>query len=111
MRTLVSAVAVVCVFLSAACAQQPSSQPKAKQYQVTLTENVNVSDRVVLSSESSTVRVADLNETMAINGRLMRVGDLMAVLSSDSLLAPRPRTPENQTPAASQPTQPPSKKY
>src|SRR5690242_5274225 len=34
-------------------------------------------DIVVTSATSSTVRVADMNETVVVNGRLLRVADLL----------------------------------
>lgn len=111
MRTTLFIAATVCILISTAAAQEGQKQITPTQNQVTLTENVRVDDKIVLSSESSTVRVAGPNETLAINGRLLHVSDLIAVLSSDNLLAPRPRTPESQTPAESQPIQQPSKKY
>jgi hypothetical protein len=113
MRTLLLAIAVACVFISASHAQdqKQAPQPQSKQYQGPITENVKIADRVVLSSESTTVRIASLNETVAMEGRVMRVSDLMAVLSSDNLLAPHPRTQESQTPAESRPVPPQSQKH
>ena len=111
MRTIMLSVAVVCVFISTSVAQQEQKQSnQSNQYQATVTDNVKVGDKVILSSESTTVRVANLNETVAVDGRVLRVSDLMAVLSSDNLLAPRPRSQENQTPAESQPIPPRSEK-
>lgn len=90
---------------------QEKSPPSATsaQNQVSVTGNIKQSDRVVLSSESTTVRVADPNETVAINGRVMKVADLMAVLSSDNLLEQRLHNQANQIPAGSQQVPQPQK--
>ncbi len=55
---------------------QPSSQADVKN-----------NDVVSISDESSTVRVADPNELIGINGRVMRVSEFMAFLSANTSLA------------------------
>ena len=112
MRTLI-VIAVASISLTVAYGQDQKqiAQSASKQYQVSVTENLNVTDKIVLSSESTTVRVADPNETVGVNGRVMRVADLVAVLSADNVLEQRLHNQGNQIPSTSQPTPPLEKKH
>jgi len=82
-------------------AQQPSDKQNPLAVPTQVVVPAQIEHRIVLSSESSTVRVADPNETVAINGRILRVADVVAVLSSDNLSGLHPRSQEKQTPASS----------
>jgi hypothetical protein len=110
MRHLMTLLAFVCIAFCVSNAQNQTQSTVPSQPQVATT-HVQTTDRVVLSSESNTVRVANPNETVAIDGRVLRVSDLLAVLSSDRLLEQRPRIQENQTPAVTQPIPPQSEKH
>src|ERR1039457_4281266 len=64
---------------------------------------------VAVSEKSTTVRIADPNELVNVNGRVMRVADYVAVLSSSTLWGQHLRIPEKQTPSDS-PQAPPAEK-
>src|SRR6266481_458797 len=76
-----------------------------------LAQETPKADIVVTSATTSTIRVADLNETVVVSGRLVRVADLLAALASlDSAGGQRFRNQEKQiheTPVLSVP--PPKK--
>lgn len=64
---------------------------------------------VTVSAKASSARIASPNEQVAINGRLVSIGDLMAALSSDTIQEQNPRNPETRSreshPQAAQPEQ------
>ena len=75
-------------------------------------QNNPVSTVAVTSTTSSTsnIRVATPNELVVINGRVMRVADLVAVLSSlDSLEVQRLHSPEMRNRESNQPVAPAQK--
>jgi hypothetical protein len=57
---------------------------------------------VILSDETSTVRVANPDELIGVNGHVMRVSEFMALLSANISLAQHPRTLEKQNSSDSQ---------
>jgi hypothetical protein len=68
-------------------------------------------DIVVTSATASTIRIADMNETVVVNGRLVRVADLLAALASlDSAEGRRLRNQEKQNHETPAPNVPPPKK-
>lgn len=59
------------------------------------------------TTASSTIRIAEPNENVVINGHVLRVADLLAVLSSlDSLEGQRLHSPEKQNRETPQPNAP-----
>jgi hypothetical protein len=66
---------------------------------------------IVISDQTSTVRIAQPNELIGVNGRVMRVAEFMALLSADTSLVQRPRIPEKQNSSDSQQVAPQSKKH
>jgi|ERR1051326_8612120 hypothetical protein len=66
--------------------------------------------QVVLSDSTSTVRIAQPNEEVGINGHVLRVADVMAFLSSDSALVQHLHSLEKQNSSGSQQNQPAAKK-
>ncbi|SRR6266849_4780438 len=76
-----------------------------------LAQETPKADIVVTSATSSTIRVADMNETVVVSGRLVRVADLLAALASlDSAGGRRLRNQEKQIHETPVPNVPPSKK-
>lgn len=63
---------------------------------------------VVLSGIAKTARIADPNERVVFSGRVMRMADYVAAVSSSSEAAQRLHIPEKHNPEKDQPT-PPSK--
>ena|SRR6266852_3264941 len=65
---------------------------------------------VVLSGTTSRVHVASPDETIVVNGRLMKVSEFVAVLSSlDSLEGQRLRSPETRNHESAPPIAPPKR--
>jgi len=69
------------------------------------------SDTVVLSDKTTTVRVADPNELIGINGHVMRVAEFMAFLSANTSLAQHLRNLEKQNSSDSPQAAPKSQKH
>jgi len=68
-------------------------------------------ETVVVSDVTSTVRVADPNELIAVNGHVMRVAEFMAFLSANTSLAQRLRNLENQNSSGSPQAAPKSRTH
>jgi hypothetical protein len=58
---------------------------------------------IVLSGVASTARIADPNERVVFNGRVMRMEDFVAAVSSSSAVAQHPRSPEKRNHEKAQP--------
>lgn len=86
-RTLLFVGLALMVFSSHVRAQSSQSAPANPP------QNKNV---VVVSDESSTVRIANPNELIGVNGRVMRVSEFIALLSADTSLVQRLRSLEKQ---------------
>jgi hypothetical protein len=54
------------------------------------------SDTVVLSGTATTARIADPNEPVLFSGRVMRMADFVAAVSSSNAAGQRPRSPEKR---------------
>lgn len=77
--------------------EQPISQPVMVQ---------PASDTVVLSGTATTARIADPNEPVLFSGRVMRMADFVAAVSSNNAAAQHPRTPEMRNREKDQPVLP-----
>ena len=87
MRALL--IAMLSVSLGGAAMCQQSAQAAAKQDSVVATAAV---------TSAHNIQVVAMDDTVVINGRLMKVADYLARLSSlDNLMAQRPRTPETSS--------------
>jgi hypothetical protein len=64
------------------------------------------SDTVVLSGTATTARIADPNEPVVFSGRVMRMADYVAAVSSNNAAAQHPRTPEMRNREKVQPVPP-----
>jgi hypothetical protein len=78
-------------------AQQPTQQQATKI--------------VSVSAKTTTARIADPDELVNVNGKVMRVADVVAILSSSTLLVQHPHTPEKQNSSDAPHIQPESKKH
>jgi hypothetical protein len=86
-------------------APPPKSDPADRATQTTPDKNADV---VVFSGVATTARVADPNERVVFNGRVMRMADFVAAVSSSSGAVQHLRTPEKHNRETERPT-PPSK--
>jgi hypothetical protein len=66
---------------------------------------------VILSDQTSTVRVANPDELIGVNGHVMRVSEFMELLSANISLAQHPRTLEKQNSSDSPRVVPQSKTH
>jgi hypothetical protein len=82
------------VFAVASYAQSGTSKTQDQERQNVLAITGNATAAVVLSDESSTVRVAEPNELIGINGHVMRVDEFMVFLSANTGLVQRLRNLE-----------------
>ena len=99
----ISAAACLLVFSVHSYAQSQRSNP------ANLPQAVNSKAVVVMSDETSTVRIANPNELIGVNGHVMRVAEFMALLSADTSLVQRPRILEKQNSSSSPQVAPLSK--
>lgn len=60
-------------------------------------QSSNSNKTIISSGETSLIRVMNPSEKIAINGRVVRVGDLLPVLSSGSASEQHLRIPENHS--------------
>lgn len=105
MRKNSSICALTALFVIAfsVCSQAQSSQPLPQQ---------PPKDKVViLSDETSTVRVANPDELIGVNGHVMRVSEFMALLSANISLVQHPRILEKQNSSDSPQVAPQSKTH
>ncbi len=86
-------------------APPPKSDAADRVVQSTTDKNADV---VVFSGVATTARVADPNERVVFNGRVMRMADFVAAVSSSSGAVQQLRTPEKHNRETERPT-PPSK--
>lgn len=104
MRGLFVAI-IVCALTASVAAEALPAQQQAK-------DAASDANRVVVMSDnSSTVRVADPNELIGVNGRVMRIADYLAALFSNTVLVQHLRNLEKQTPANSPQAVPPQKTH
>lgn len=118
-------VLIVLLSLAALCQQAPSADQKyiamtdASAGQVTIMQSqptqtavteAQTADHIVLSGVASTARIADPNERVVFNGRVMRMQDFVAAASASSVTEPRLHSPEkhNREKAQPVPQSPPS---
>ena len=83
----------------------PQSSPVAPATQKSADKGTDV---VVFSGVATTARIADPNERVVFNGRVMRMADFVAAVSSSSGAIQNLRIPEKHNRETVQPT-PPSK--
>src|SRR5579872_2644116 len=81
-------------------AQQPTQPQPAK-----------TGSTVSVSAKTTTARIAGPDELVNVNGKVMRVADVVAILSSSTLWEPRLRTPEKQNSSDAPQTRPESKTH
>ena len=91
-RAMKFALVVVVAFASvAAIAQQSASNPEASQSTAT-------APRVSLSGETTNARFADPNELVAVNGRMVKMADLLRLVVAKNSSEQRPHIQETKTP-------------
>jgi hypothetical protein len=78
--------------------QQPSANESAKstQHVATFNNTAALPNAVVLSGIATTARVADPNELVVFSGRVMRMADFVAAVSSSNEAVQHLRTPEKR---------------
>ena len=88
----------------------PATAQQAAPPATTSTDNKQTqkTDVVVLSGVATTARIADPNEQVVFNGRVMRMADYVAAVSSSSAAVQRLHTPVKHNREKDQPV-PPSK--
>ena len=84
-------------------AQQDSKDAPAKT--VTTFHSQADRDTIVVSGISTTARIADPNEKVVFNGRVMRMADFVAAVSSSSASVQRLHSPEKHSHEKVQPVQ------
>jgi hypothetical protein len=104
MRLLI--LGLLAVALPAFGQQQTSANTPTPQKPAPAPENNE--ERVVLSGIATTAHIADPNERVVFNGRVMKMADYVAAVSSSSEAVQRLRNLEKQNREKDQPT-PPSK--
>ena len=85
--------------------QQKANQPAPKNSEVS--PPTQPKDTIVFSGVATTAHVADPNEQVVFSGRVMRMADFVAAVSSNSGAVQRLHTPEKRNRETDQPTQPP----
>lgn len=103
MKTLLLCLPALAVLLAIPALAQQAPQPSNTDGQQ--------AKIVSASAKTTTARIAAPDETVNVNGKLMRVADVVAILSSDTLLELRPHSPEKQNSSDAPRTQPESKKH
>jgi hypothetical protein len=89
---------------------QQSALPASQVATTAITVKIPEAQTVVLSDNTSTVRIAEPNELIGVNGHIIRVADFMASLSSDSALVQHLHNLEKQNSSSSPQTPPATKK-
>jgi hypothetical protein len=105
LRSFVLAVTCLLVFSMHSYAQSEQPTPANPSHAV---DNKAV---VFMSDETSTVRIANPNELIGINGRVVRVDEFMAFLSANIALVQHPHIPEKQNSSSSPQVAPQSKTH
>jgi hypothetical protein len=102
----------LCFFAVLVVGQQAeqSAPPASQSAATTITVKIPEAQTVVLSDNTSTVRIAEPNELIGINGHIIKVSDFMASLSSDSALVQHLHILEKQNSSDSPQTPPATKK-
>jgi len=79
--------------------QQPPASDTAKNTHrgVVSFNRPEVPDAVVLSGIATTARIADPNELVVFSGRVMRMADFVAAVSSSSEAVQHPHIPEKRS--------------
>jgi hypothetical protein len=109
---LVSVLSLIlsCPLSAGQSAQEPTAPRTPTQEGTKSKDSDQKNDTVLLSSSTSNVHVASPDEAIAVNGRVMRMADYLALLSLlDSLEAQRPRIPATHNRESTPPT-PPAKR-
>jgi len=75
----------------------------AQNTQQTNSGTAGITSTIVLSGVASTARIADPNERVVFNGRVMRMEDFVAAVSSSSAVVQHPRNPEKHNHEKAQP--------
>lgn len=88
--------------------QQQTKEPPSKSSSLMPSETAEQPGIVVLSGVATSAHIADPNERVVFNGRVMRMADFVAAVSSSTEAVPRPRNPEKRNREKDPPT-PPSK--
>lgn len=102
MRTLIGMTVLACMAVSPILSAQ-NAQTETNQSAIT---SCVVSTSITTSPTN--IRIADPNEPVVVNGRVMKVSEYLAVLSSlDNLEAQRLRSPETSNHEKVKPTAPP----
>jgi hypothetical protein len=112
MRSIIF-LAAFCVLVTPFVSSQQSAKATADTTRTVAEQNAanatgvsSSADQVVFSGQTTLLRVMDPSEEVAINGRVVRVADLLPLLSLDSASAPHPRIPASHSRETSQPVHP-----
>jgi len=101
----------LCLPLSGICQQGPVDGVRysvgANSVTITLpSQPQDKGETVTLSGPATTAHIADPNERLVFNGRVMRMADFVAAFSSSNVAAPRPHNQEMRSHEISPPTPP-----
>ena len=89
-------------------AQAQAPQLPSKPSSLKPSETAEQPGIVVLSGVATSAHIADPNERVVFSGRVMRMADFVAAVSSSTEAVPHPRNPEKRNREKDPPT-PPSK--
>jgi len=89
------------LFVLGSPAQTPTQIPEKPK--ASKAEPSKDNDTVVMSGVATTARIADPNEQVVFNGRVMRMADFVAAVSSSTEAVPRPHNPEKRNREKDQP--------
>lgn len=105
MRTLLLGIMILSL-VGAAAAQPSSAQQQSKTESAANPESLKVSaSGVVMSGIATTARIADPNEPVVFSGRVMRMADFVAAVSSSTAAVQHPRNQEMRSREKDQPAQ------
>lgn len=76
--------------------REQSKEPVTKASSVPPSDTASKPDTVVMSGVATSARIADPNERVVFSGRVMRMADFVAAVSSSTVEVPRPHSPEKQ---------------
>jgi hypothetical protein len=111
MRRLLLSLPLSALFLGLVMAQQSSQVPTAKpqNHDVNVAETLKGSNAVtVYTGVASTARIADPNEPVVFSGRVMKMADFVAAVSSSNEVIQHLHSQEKRSRETAPPT-PPSK--